>query len=426
MILIFPTLWANNIEYIYDKIEESDEFTITGYEVKFSKTDEHDEFSIYLLDKDILTEAMKKVTLAFISEEKFNEYMNGAQGSLEDVKIVYQNLGFKENIVIKENFVSTKEKIYEDSDELAQDLLFGFNHQDKRYTVKSGDTIESISEKNTLNVQEFLIANPKFTSEDSLLAIGETVNVTLIDPEISFVYSVNEIKEQEVDYETKIVRDTTRDSNFSEITTAGVTGLKLQYSNYTVTNGEMGSDVNIYREDVIREKVDQITTKGKRASSGGGAAYGSTVTVDTGTGWKWPTINPYMITSVFGYRWGRLHNGIDIGGPKMGTNIFAASDGVVVAVNKSCPDDGGSTLSNTCGGGLGNYVVIQHDNNIYTQYGHMTSDIPVKVGQTVARGKVIGHMGNSGRTTGRHLHFGASRGFPGRGGSYFDPRSLYK
>ena len=71
--------------------------------------------------------------------------------------------------------------------------------------------------------------------------------------------------------------------------------------------------------------------------------------------------------------------------------------------------------------------VYYHGNNLYTLYGHLTNNVRAYVGMNVNKGTVIGYMGNSGRSYGTHLHFGASRGYPGRGGSsFFDPRSLYK
>ena len=110
----------------------------------------------------------------------------------------------------------------------------GYHYKDKSYIVKSGDTIESVSDAHKLNTEEFLIANPKFSSKDSLLAIGEKVNVTLVDPEISFKYVVSEMKEVEKDFSSSIVRDNTKPSTYSEITTPGVKGLNLQVTEYQV------------------------------------------------------------------------------------------------------------------------------------------------------------------------------------------------
>ena len=408
-----------NINEIYNKLEESQDFTISGYEIKFSATSSHEEFNVYVLDKEIFTEALKKFVLAFVDEESFTEYINGTQEELSDIGIFYKDMGLEENVSIRKKYISIDEKIYDNSEELAQELLFGFNHKEQSYVIKEGDTIESISESNSLNTQEFLIANPRYSSKDSLLAIGDTVNLTLINPELSFQYTVSEIKEVEKDFSTSVVRDNTKPSTYSEITTPGVKGLSLITSHYSVVNGEPSSEAEIDDEVVIREVVNQVTTKGKKND-----VWGWNVTEDTGTGWRWPTSNPYVVTSEFAYRWGKHHNGIDISGSGFGSKIYAVGDGTVTKVSSGCADVG--SYPNSCGGGFGNYIVINHGNNLYTVYAHITSKINVREGQSVSRGTVIGYMGSSGQSTGTHLHFGVSVGDPTNGGTYQNPRNLYR
>jgi murein DD-endopeptidase MepM/ murein hydrolase activator NlpD len=101
----------------------------------------------------------------------------------------------------------------------------------------------------------------------------------------------------------------------------------------------------------------------------------------------WPVNAP--ITSPFGPRWGRMHEGIDLGAA-YGTPIHAAADGVVVY----------------CGWmeGYGNLTVIDHGGGIATAYGHQSS-ISVACNQQVTQGQVIGAVGSTGHSTGPHLHF---------------------
>jgi murein DD-endopeptidase MepM/ murein hydrolase activator NlpD len=101
----------------------------------------------------------------------------------------------------------------------------------------------------------------------------------------------------------------------------------------------------------------------------------------------WPVGGP--VTSGFGWRWGRMHEGIDIGAGS-GTPIHAAAAGRVIY----------------CGweGGYGNLVVLDHGGNIATAYGHQSS-IAVACGQQVNQGDVIGYVGSTGHSTGPHLHF---------------------
>jgi murein DD-endopeptidase MepM/ murein hydrolase activator NlpD len=101
----------------------------------------------------------------------------------------------------------------------------------------------------------------------------------------------------------------------------------------------------------------------------------------------WPVQG--VITSPFGMRWGRMHEGIDIGAAT-GTPIYAAAGGTVIYAGWES--------------GYGNLTVIDHGNGLATAYGHQ-SQIAVSNGQTVSRGQLTGYVGSTGHSTGPHLHF---------------------
>ncbi|MGX9354435.1 DUF5930 domain-containing protein [Roseobacteraceae bacterium S113] len=102
-----------------------------------------------------------------------------------------------------------------------------------------------------------------------------------------------------------------------------------------------------------------------------------------------PIKSGFRFTSGFGYRWGRMHKGTDFAAPH-GTDIYSTADGVVIHAG---------WLS-----GYGKLIKIQHEFGIETRYAHL-SKIRVKKGQRVSRGQHIGDMGNTGRSTGTHLHY---------------------
>jgi len=108
---------------------------------------------------------------------------------------------------------------------------------------------------------------------------------------------------------------------------------------------------------------------------------------------KIPFANPlksaYRYTSGYGRRWGRMHYGTDFAAPH-GTPIYASADGVVVHAGWAS--------------GYGRLVKIKHEFGYETRFGHL-SKIRVNVGQKVSRGERIGDMGNTGRSTGTHLHY---------------------
>ena len=412
----------SNLESIYQKIEEIQDFTIHGYEITIQSHENEDSFNIYVLDKEIFKKAIKEFIYAFIDKNDFDNYILGNQGDLDKGGLIYKNMDILEDIIIKETNISINEKIYEDSNELTQHLLFGFNYKEQNYTIKSGDTIESVADHFELNPQEILIANPKYSSKDSLLTIGDKLMIAYVIPELSFSYTINEMEEVEQEYNKETIRDNTKPSNYNEITQAGVTGLELITYESTLINGELSSTVDIIKYEKIREKVDQITTKGKKSYS-----YTYETFDNIGSGWTWPTVGPYIVTSEYGYRslgGGKQHNGIDISGTPWGSNIYAANDGVVTYVYENCPNDG--YYGSPCGSGYGNQVVINHGENVYTIYAHIMNDVRVSVGQTVRKGQIIGYMADSGSSTGTHLHFGVSTGDPRGGGKFYNPRTLYR
>lgn len=126
----------------------------------------------------------------------------------------------------------------------------------------------------------------------------------------------------------------------------------------------------------------------------------------------------HRMTSDFGYRRSGFHKGVDLtGNPNVNNGydyILAFDDGVVTAVCNTYSKTGkvGGT------GDMGNYVIINHGNGYKTRYMHMTKgSVTVRKGQTVKAGQVIGYMGNTGNSTGRHLHFDISIN-----GKYVDPK----
>ena len=118
-----------------------------------------------------------------------------------------------------------------------------------------------------------------------------------------------------------------------------------------------------------------------RNSSGGSSGDGS-----SSSGFIWPVNG--VVTSGFGWRWGRMHEGVDIAAPT-GTSIRAAAGGTVIYAGYM--------------GGYGNLVIVDHGNGLSTAYAHQSA-IYVS-GGSVSQGTVIGAVGSTGNSTGPHLHF---------------------
>jgi murein DD-endopeptidase MepM/ murein hydrolase activator NlpD len=136
--------------------------------------------------------------------------------------------------------------------------------------------------------------------------------------------------------------------------------------------------------DALRASSAALAARIQAAQAGRSGGPSAT---PSSAGLVWPVSGP--VTSSFGWRWGRMHEGIDIG-VGSGTPIHAAAAGTVIY----------------CGweSGYGNLTVIDHGGNLATAYGHQSS-ISVACGQQVAQGQVIGAVGSTGHSTGPHLHF---------------------
>lgn len=122
---------------------------------------------------------------------------------------------------------------------------------------------------------------------------------------------------------------------------------------------------------------------------------GTYVTAPEDVGFLWPAPSSKYITSGFGnrkialYGFERFHTGVDIHGA-VGTEVLAIADGTVIV---STYDDG-----------WGDYMIINHGNNILSLYAHLNCRY-IKRGESVTRGQAIGELGNSGFSSGPHLHF---------------------
>ena len=385
---------------IYEKIKESKSFTIKGYVVSI-KSDDDKEIKVNVLKKNMFDKAVNKVLKAFVSSKEISDYKNDTQKAIETTGSLIENIEIEEKITITEAYLSTDEVIFTDVDTLTKYLLFGSLDKDEEYTVKPGDTIETVAFNNKLGVEEFLIVNPEFTSSNNLLSVGQKVSIALIDPIFSIVVEKHIVEDMDKPFNTVEKEDSSIYSGQTKVQTEGVVGTQRVTEKIKYVNGEAQPAV-ITNVTTIKEPIDKVVLKGTK-SYGSNYTGGGTPAVTTGN-WGWPTISPYIITSYYGFRWGRLHAGIDISGCGFGSPIYSIGEGTVSEVTNNCSDRG--YYGSKCGGGYGNAVRVKYSGGMEVIYSHiMGSNIRVSVGQHVSKGQVVGYMGNSGSSTGTHLHF---------------------
>ncbi len=418
---------CNTNEEIYNELVDKQNFTIKGIIIEIEKelTNEDNQeektetLTINVINKEMFDEAIVDIIKAFVDNEEYTKFMNSTQEEITDTGEIIEDIYIKENITYKEGYISTDEEIFTEKAALTKYLLYGTNEEQATYIVKEGDTIESIATANKLNTQEFLIANPEFTSENNLLYESQKVIVGLIDPVISIVVEKHSVQEEVQKYATEIKYDDELVIGYSYTEREGEDGLDKVTRKYQYINGQL-ADVALVSSEEIKPSVSKILVKGdKYVPDVADLSY-----------WAWPTSTPYTITTYYQYRWGSFHAAIDIY-VGFGSPIYAANNGTVYAVGSGCVR--GAT---GCNGTRGNYIIINHNaGNYYTQYMHLNT-ILVKPGQTVSRGQKIATMGNTGYVVptpaygsssyaGTHLDFGVWKGIPYNGGYTINPLNLY-
>lgn len=156
----------------------------------------------------------------------------------------------------------------------------------------------------------------------------------------------------------------------------GTVGYKEVVANVKYTNGVKTGEEIVEEKNLVDCK-DAVVYKGVKSPIEDKVAF-----------LAYPTEGG-SITSTFGQRWGRMHNGIDIGN-NIGEPVYSALDGVI----KECHYENG----------YGNKIAVDHGNNIITVYAHL-NEFKTNVGAQVKKGDLIGKVGNTGNSTGPHLHF---------------------
>ena len=293
--------------------------------------------------------------------------------------------------------------------------MFGTTEDQQKYTVKAGDTIEDVAFDNKMSTEEFLISNPSISNAKSLLYAGQEVTLGILKPQFNVVEKDYVVIQEEKKYTTETKYDDSKYLGYTEIQQKGSNGLNRVTQIITKVNGAT-TNITPAGTEVIKEPINEIIIKGGKKSMYNG--YGSVL--PTKGEWGWPA-SCASISSPFGYRWGILHDGVDIAGCGYGSNVFAAMDGTVVESKRTYGSFAGGYGTN------GEYITIDHHNGYYTMYAHLCPGCRyVKVGDTVSKGQIIAGMGQTGWATGVHLHFSIWRGFPYYPGSRaLNPMAYY-
>ncbi len=190
--------------------------------------------------------------------------------------------------------------------------------------------------------------------------------------------------EYAVKHDTITQKDPSKNAGYTSVLTQGTDGLNKKIETVTYLNGVATDDSIV--EQVMSRPVTEVVLVGTKNTYVTSAPQNAAA-----SGFRWPLAVAGTITSPYGYRaeTGSFHHGLDIGVP-VGTQVVAVKAGTVTQVTYTSD--------------YGYYVTIDHGNGVQTRYAHNKANT-VSVGEYVSAGQVIALSGNSGRSTGPHLHF---------------------
>ena len=345
---------------------------IVGEEAIYKSVDDEEE--VYKKIKKTLKDHQKETMTRAYMVKVNNTTVNLASAyGLDPQGII--DISFAEEVEVVETYIPKSEIVDVDT---ALSLLTGMQEVQQIYEVQPGDTLSAISRKVGITMEELVELNSEYIKDvNSTIRAGQALIITVPEPELSVLWTRREIVEES--YEADIIYI----DNDDWYTTKQVTltepsaGFRKVVSDVTYKN-DNAINKNIVKEEILLEAIAKVVERGTKVPptyikpiSGG--------SVSSGFGRR---SSPGGIGS-------RNHQGVDFAIPS-GSTVVASSGGTVSAAGWS--------------GGYGYMVLITHPDGSQTRYAHL-SKVLVSAGQSVSQGQKIALSGNTGISTGPHLHF---------------------
>lgn len=277
------------------------------------------------------------------------------------------DIDFIESIDIYESFAA-EEELADVETELVE--VTKEKETNKIYVVQSGDSLSLIAYENDTTVASIMALNG-FKDMNQIIRIEDELIIAVPEPDLMLRVTKGEVYEEDYTAEPTIIPNDSWYTTKEVVHYEGTVGHRERNDVVTIENGVEVKREMIY-ENVMVVSEPAIIERG---------------TIIPPTYIK--PINGGRFTSGYGRRWGRLHKGVDWAVP-VGTPVFASSGGTVVRADNN--------------GAYGLCVLISHPDGRMTRYAH-NSKLLVSVGQQVKQGETIAKSGNTGRSTGPHVHF---------------------
>ncbi len=292
----------------------------------------------------------------------------------EDYELGIKSMGFSEEIEIVEAYLPSNQL---KTVEQAVNELIVEQEQQQIYEVASGDTLSEIAIKLDIPMQTIVDMNDSLDSVNSMLHIGQELIITVPEPELS-------VKRQEVNYyeeiynaEVQYIDVDTWYTTQTEVVQQPSAGFRKIVAQENFVGSEKVSQ-EILKEELVLEAVPKIVKRGTKIPP----TYIKPISGGRKSSGFGPRKAPTKGASTY-------HKGLDWATPT-GTPVVA-----------SC---GGTVAKAGWGSGYGYVVYINHEDGRQTRYAHL-SKVQVKVGQTVKQGQQIALSGNTGVSSGPHVHF---------------------
>ena len=323
-------------------------------------------YGIYINGEKVGSVENKK-TAANVLQDIKDRYTSKREGAKIEEAVFIENVEAKQTNTELEDVLSEKEMV---------ERLCTSGEKETMHKVVAGDTLADIAKHYSVDEDDILADNPGVDKKK--LEVGSTLLVRQNAPVLTVQITELVTYEKEIEHEVDKQEDADMYEGDTKTKQEGANGVSEITSRIVLINGEEKEEDPLVTT-VKKEPVTEIITVGTKERP---------PTVGSGK-YIWPLSGGYTLTSNFGGRWGTTHEGIDLG-ISVGATVMAADGGTVTYAGYS--------------GAYGYLVTIDHQNGMETRYAH-NSELLVSVGDKVYQGQSIAKTGNTGRSTGPHLHF---------------------
>ena len=300
-----------------------------------------------------------------LASYEVEEHENQRVEYLSDIRIVHQQYSTTYRVTAKQII----------------DVLNSSTQVTSTYQVKRGDTMLGIANSAQMSLNALETLNPNVTPRS--LEVGQTLTVTKDVPYLTIQVIRTETYTQAIPYETTYQYSSNYYTDYSYVKVSGKNGTRQVTANVVYVNGEEISRT-VLETETLKAPTTAVVLKGS-----------TPVPVRAATGTFMKPVKTGWISSRFGRRdsLSDYHTGMDWAVP-IGTPVYAADGGTV-------------SFAGYSDGGFAYLVVIDHGNGLQSYYAHLnySKGVLVKKGDKVYKGQKIALSGNTGRSTGPHLHF---------------------